>query len=93
MFLSVCSRRSVINSTENLAANLFVGGRSDADTAGFGDPLKPGRNDDAVPEYIVVIDDDVADMDADAEFDPLVLRHGRIPFSQLCAKNQAKVQR
>ena len=45
----------------------------DADAAGVGDPLQPRGDIDAVAENIVVIDDDVADMDADAEFDPLRL--------------------
>jgi hypothetical protein len=32
----------------------------------------------AVAEDIVVVDDDVADVDADPEFNPFALRHGRI---------------
>ncbi len=41
-------------------------------------PSEPRGDVDAVAENIVVVDDDVADMDADAEFDPLILRHGGV---------------
>jgi len=44
-----------------------------ANGARVGDTLQAGRDIDAVPEYVVVFDDDVADMQTDAEFDALVL--------------------
>ena len=44
-----------------------------ADAAGVGDAFQPGRDIDAVAKNVVVVDDDVADMDADAEFDAFCL--------------------
>ena len=52
-----------------LAAHLPVGVVGDADAAGLGDAFEPRGNIDAVAEDVAVLDDDVADMDADAEFD------------------------
>src|SRR6478736_7300711 len=49
-----------------------------AGPARFRDALKAGSNVDAITEYVVVIENDVTDMNADAEFDPLILRHGGI---------------
>ena len=48
----------------DLAANLIVGGRRDADAAGFADALEPRCDVDAVTEDIMRFDDDVADVDA-----------------------------
>ena len=42
----------------------------DADAAGLRNSFKPRRDVDAVAKDIVVVDDDVADMDADPKFDP-----------------------
>ncbi len=52
----------------------------DADAARLGDPLEPRRDIDAVAENIVVVEDDVADMDADAKLDPELGRHVDIPL-------------
>jgi hypothetical protein len=43
----------------------------DADAAGFGERLEAGGDVDAVAEDVAVLDDDVPDVDADAEFDVL----------------------
>ena len=59
----------------DLAADLPLRVVGNADAAGLGDAFQPGGDVDAVAENIVVIDDDVADVDADAEFDARVLRH------------------
>ena len=40
--------------------------------------FQPGGDIDAVAENVVIVDDDVADMDADAKCDAAILRHGRI---------------
>ena len=66
--LEFCSP-DVLEGDIDLAANLPVGVVGDADAAGLSDSFKPRGNVDAVAENVVVIDDDVADMDADAEFD------------------------
>ena len=44
----------------------------DADAAGLGQRLQPGRDIDAVAEEIAALDDDVAEIDADAQADPPV---------------------
>ena len=68
-------RPKIVPTDIDLAANLPIGIVGDADTARLGDALEPRGDVDAVAEDIVVVDDDVADVDADAKFDPLVLRH------------------
>src|SRR3974390_1887752 len=52
----------------------------DADAARVGATFEPGGNIHAIPEYVAVLDDDITDMDANAEFDALVLRHSCITF-------------
>ena len=47
----------------------------DADAARLGDALQARRHIDAVAENVAVLDDDVAEIDADAELDAAVLRH------------------
>jgi hypothetical protein len=46
----------------------------DADTAWLGDSLKARCDVHTIAENIIVVDDDVADMNADAKFDPEILR-------------------
>jgi hypothetical protein len=48
-----------------------------------GSPFQPRSDVDAVAENIVVIDDDVTDVNADAKFDPLVLRQDGILLGHL----------
>jgi hypothetical protein len=55
---------------------LHAGG--DANAAGIGEALQPRRHVDAVAEDVVLLDHDVADMDADTELDTLVRRDGGI---------------
>jgi hypothetical protein len=62
----------------DLASHLPIGIIGHADPARFGDAFKAGGNIDAVAEDIIIIKNDVTDMNADAEFDPLILRHGGI---------------
>jgi hypothetical protein len=51
----------------DLASNVIVGRRRDADAAGLCDALKPRRNVNAVSKDIMGLDDYVADIDAHAE--------------------------
>ncbi len=51
-----------------------------ADPARFGDPFETHRNIDPVTKDIIVFDDDITDMNADAKFDPLGQRHIDILF-------------
>src|ERR1700682_933463 len=46
-----------------------------ADASRLGNPFKAGGDIYTVPEDIVVVDDYVAEVNADAEFDPDILRH------------------
>ena len=71
----------------DLAAHLAMRIVGDADAAGLGDRLQPGGDIDAVAENVVVVDDDVADMDADAKREAAVLRHGRRCASAMRALN------
>jgi hypothetical protein len=61
--------------------DLPVGLLGEADRARLGDALQPRRDIDAVAhEVAVALLDHIADMDADAELNPLVLWHARIAF-------------
>ena len=60
----------VVEGDIHLAADLPMGVVGDAHAARLGDPLETRRDIDAVAENIVVVEDDVADMDADAKLDP-----------------------
>jgi hypothetical protein len=64
-----------------LAANLALRIVRDADAAGLCDPFKPCRNINAVAKDVIVIEDDVTDVNTNAEFDPLQLRHRGILLS------------
>ena len=55
----------------------------DADAARFGDSLKARGDIDPIAENIVVIEDDVADVNADAKFDPEFRRYVNILSSHL----------
>ena len=70
----------VVEGNIHLAANLPMGVVGDADAARLGDSLQARRDVDAVAENIVVVEDDVADVDADAKLDPQVGRHVDIPL-------------
>ena len=50
-------------------ADLIAHRRGDADAARLGQRLEPRRDVHAVAEDVVVLDDDVAEIDADAELD------------------------
>ena len=57
-----------------LFADLLAHRGADADLAGLGQRLDPGGDVDAVAEDVALVDDDVAEIDADAKADALVLR-------------------
>jgi hypothetical protein len=62
----------------NFAPDLSIGIIGHADPARFGDALKASGDINAITEDVVVIENDVTDMNADPEFDPLIRRHGGI---------------
>jgi hypothetical protein len=51
-----------------------------ADATWLCEPFQTHRNIDPITKDIVLFDNDVTDVDADAKFDPLGLRHIDIPF-------------
>ena len=53
------------------------------DAARLGDALDPRRDIDPVAEDIVVVDDHIAKIDADAELDPPVLGNVAVPIAHL----------
>ena len=62
----------------DLASDLIVGRRRDADAAGLGDALKPCRNVYAVTKNVMWLDDYVADIDTHAEGNTPVFRISRL---------------
>src|SRR5439155_10341107 len=52
----------------DLAAHLAKSIFGDADAAGLGDAFEPCRDVDAVAEDVVALDQDIAEVDADAPF-------------------------
>src|ERR1700692_2806909 len=54
-----------------------------ADTARFCDPFETHCNIDPITKDIIVFDDDIADVNADAKFDPFYLRHIDILFGHV----------
>ena len=59
-----------------LASDLVVGGSGDADAIRLCNALKPRSDIDAVSEDIMWLNDNVADIDADAEGNAAILRVG-----------------
>ena len=74
-------RTHILKGEIDLPADLTLCVVRDANATRLRNPLKASGDVDAVPKDIVVIDDDVTDVDADAKFDPLDLRHRSILLS------------
>src|SRR3954447_9571551 len=72
---------AILESRIELATHLSIGVVRYANAARLGNCFKPGGNVDAVTKNIAFFDDDVANMDANAEFDPPVQRHWPIAFA------------
>src|ERR1700690_1641104 len=71
-------RAEVFEAEAQFVQNLVANDSTRANSTGFGQRLEPRGNVDAVAEDIVAIDDDVADIDADAKIDPQVRGHSGI---------------
>jgi hypothetical protein len=71
---------AILERDVELATHVPIGIVGYADAAGLGDTFEPRRNVDAVAVNITFLDDDVANMNADSEFDALILRHGCVTF-------------
>jgi hypothetical protein len=61
-----------------LVAHLIVHHSAHTDPIGFGEGFEPCRNVDAIAENIVAVDNNVPEVDADAELDAMVRRHALI---------------
>src|SRR6185437_1682904 len=63
-----------------LVADLIVHNARNHDAARIGQRLQPRRYIDAVSENVITVEDNVAHIDADTEFDPQVSRHEDVAF-------------
>src|ERR1700694_439235 len=68
-------RAQILKRNVYLAPNLPMCIVGNADSARFGDPFKSHRNIDPITIDVIVFDDNITDVDADAKFDPFVLRY------------------
>src|SRR3977135_3216349 len=71
-------RSQIVEADIDLAADLTLRVVGDADPARLGDSFQPGCDIDAVAKNIVVVDDDIAEMDPDPEFDACVRNHAGV---------------
>ena len=72
MFFRFCAQIGKLRS--NLATDLILNRRRQADAAGLGNALQPPPHVDAVAEDVMGADDHVADIDPDPEQDALIRR-------------------
>ena len=70
----------VAKSEVEFAGSILLHARRDADAAWLGQAFKAGRDVDPVTEDVTVLDDDVALMDADPQFDAAVRRNALVVF-------------
>jgi len=68
---------------------LFVDAAGDVDLAGIGDTFEPSGNVDAVAVDVVYLDDNVAKIDANSIFDPMMLRQRRVAADQILLDDDA----
>jgi hypothetical protein len=61
----------ILESQIEPAGRILLDPGRDADPAGFRRAFEPGGDIDPVAKNVAVLDDDIADVDADAKFDPL----------------------
>jgi hypothetical protein len=71
----------VRKSEAELATNLPVSIVGNANPTRLSDPFETHCNIDPITKDIIVCDDNITDVNADAKFDPLVLRHIGILFA------------
>ena len=62
------------------ACGVFPNAGRDADSSRLGQGFEPGRDVDAVAKDVAVLDDDVPDIDPDAEVDAAVRRRQSVAF-------------
>jgi hypothetical protein len=73
----------ILESRVHAAPDLFVRARGNHDAAGRSNGLEPCGDVDAVAVHVVFLDDDLAEVDADAQHDPAIGRHAGIRGEQL----------
>jgi hypothetical protein len=73
-------RAHILKDTLNLAPNLPVSIIGNANPTRLCDPFETHCDIHPITKDIIVCDDDVANVNANAKFDPLVLRHIGILF-------------
>ena len=73
----------VVEGEVELVADLVAHDAADADPAGLGQGFEPCGDIDAVAVDVVLIADDVAEIDADAELDPPLRRDGGVAHGHL----------
>src|SRR5690606_20165038 len=66
---------AILELERELVAHLLVGRTRNADAARLGELLEPRGYVDSVAEHVIALDDDVTDIDSDAELDALLGRH------------------
>jgi hypothetical protein len=71
-------RPKFVEAETQLVQDLIPYNLADADVAGFRQRLEPRCDVHAVAVNVIPVDDDVADVDANTKFDPLLRRHARI---------------
>ena len=76
-----------------LASRIFLYAARNADPARFREALETGRHIHAVAEDVAAVDDDIADIDANAELDPPLLRHVGIPLEHAALDLDGTAQR
>src|SRR5258708_6091268 len=64
----------------DLASNLIVRRRRDADTSRLSNALKPCSDVDTVPKNVIALDQDVAEVDPDPKQHTPVLRDAFVPL-------------
>jgi len=60
---------SILKANVNAVTDAFIDDGGDTNAAGFGQRFQPRRDIDAVAVNIVALDDDIAEIDADAQHD------------------------
>jgi len=75
-------RAEVVEARIKLAPDLFVNAARHADTARVGQSLDAGRHVDAIAIKIASLDDDVAEVDADAEHDAAGFRQAGVDLGK-----------
>src|SRR5438128_2128552 len=92
MFLSCCSPRSSKARSSRPAA-IFLQARRYTDPAGLGQAFEPCRDIHTIAKDVAILDDDISNVDPDAELDAAVWRQRGIAIGQRCLQLGRATQR